>query len=343
MSGPSGSAGTGPASRHATTLTVPAQLPPDISDFPGRGEPLNEARRWLAVRDDEGTTARTLCICGMAGVGKTTLALRVAHMARAGYPDGQLYADLQGASAQPLSPSEVLAGFLSSVGVPEHQIPATLQERAKLFRTWSTGRRVLVVLDDAAVASHVASLLPATPHCAVIITSRQGLQRLPGVRIVELPVMTPAERIELLTRISGQDRISAAPAQAEKIADLCGHLPLALRVIGTRLAAAPTWSLHKLATLIESSPSPLDQLTYEQFDVRAGYDDSYARLTAHDRSVFRLLGLLPPQNFTVSLAAGLLGKSPETVEAQLTRLASCHLVEAPTQESTKETIYKLHN
>ena len=342
MTGPSGSAGTGPAARHATTLTVPAQLPPDISDFTGRGEPLNEARRWLAVRDDEGTTARTLCICGMAGVGKTTLALRVAHMARAGYPDGQLYADLQGASAQPLSPSEVLAGFLSSVGVPEHQIPATLQERAKLFRTWSTGRRVLVVLDDAAVASHVASLLPATPHCAVIITSRQGLQSLPGVRIVELPVMTPAESIELLTRISGQDRISAEPEQAEKIADLCGHLPLALRVIGTRLAAAPTWSLHKLATLIESSPSPLDQLTYEQFDVRAGYDDSYARLTAHDRSVFRLLGLLPPQNFTVSLAAGLLGKSPETVEAQLTRLASCHLVEATTQESTKETIYKLH-
>jgi DNA-binding SARP family transcriptional activator len=333
--------GSVPAIRDAAALTVPAQLPPDISDFTGRVEPLKEGRRRLTARDD-GTTARTLCICGMVGAGKTTLALHLAHVERAHYPDGQLYSDLQGASARPVPPAEVLASFLGSVGVPEHQIPATLEERAKLFRTWSTGRRVLVVLDDAAAASHVASLLPATPQCAVIITSRRGLQSLPGVHIVELTVMAPAESVELLTRIIGRERVGAELEQAAKIADLCGHLPLALRCIGARLAAAPTWSLHKMATLIESSASPFDQLKYEQFDLRACFDDSYSHLAAHDRSAFRLLSLLPPQHFTVVVAAGLLGKPADIVEAQLTRLAMCHLIEATTEESTKETNYKLH-
>ncbi|MFD8526709.1 BTAD domain-containing putative transcriptional regulator [Streptosporangium canum] len=330
------------ATRYAATLTVPAQLPPDISDFTGRTEPLAHIRRILAAGQNNRTTARAVSICGMAGAGKTTLALHAAHLNRAQYPDGQLFADLRGASATPTPQTDVLASFLRAVGVPDHQIPPSLEERSNLFRTWSNGRRVLVILDDACAASQVASLLPATPQCTVIITSREGLQSLPGVQTVELGVMNLTEGVELLGRIIGTDRVAAEREQAEKIVDLCGHLPLALRSVGARLAAARTWPLQKMAALIESGPAPLDQLRFAEFDVRADYDDTYFRLDPHDRSALRLLSLLPPQDFTAATAAGLLGSAADAVEAQLTRLVSCHLLDVKSEGGIDGIRYEMH-
>nr|WP_285774632.1 AfsR/SARP family transcriptional regulator [Microtetraspora sp. NBRC 13810] len=329
------------APRYLATLTIPAQLPPDISDFSGRLSPLNQVRQVLADCQNNGTTARAVSICGMAGVGKTTLALHAAHRDRAQYPDGQLFANLRGASANPAPQTEVLLGFLRAVGVPEHQIPPTLEERSSLFRTWSNGRRVLVVLDDACAASQVAALLPATPQCTVLITSREGLQSLPGVQTVELGVMSQDEGMEMLGRIVGEDRVAAEREQSEKIVDLCGGLPLALRCVGARLAAARTWPLRKMANLIESGPAPLDQLRFAEFDVRADYDDTYFRLDPRDRSALRLLSLLPPQEFTAATAAGLLGSATDTVEAQLTRLASCHLLDVRADDS-RGIRYEMH-
>jgi RecA/RadA recombinase len=331
-----------PATRYAATLTVPAQLPPDISDFTGREEPLKLVRQILSERQDNSTTARAVSICGMAGAGKTTLALHAAHIDRAQYPDGQLFADLRGASANPTAQTDILAGFLRAVGVPEHQIPPSLEERSNLFRTWSNGRRVLVVLDDARGASQVASLLPATPQCTVMITSRGGMQSLPGVQSIELGVMNPAEGVELLGRIIGNSRVAAEQEQAERIVDLCGHLPLALRCVGARLAAARTWPLQKMAALIESGPAPLDQLRFAEFDVRADYDDTYFRLDPHDRSALRLLSLLPPQDFTADTAAGLLGNGADAVEAQLTRLVSCHLLDVRREDGSDGMRYEMH-
>jgi DNA-binding SARP family transcriptional activator len=323
-------------------LTIPAQLPPDIPDFTGRAVPLSLVRRGLEARDGGGTTASTVSVCGMPGVGKTTLALHAAHMEWAQFPDGQLFADLRGVSGSPASPAEVLGGFLRAVGVPEHQIPATTDERSKLFRTWSHDRRVLFVLDDACSAAQVAPLLPATPDCAVIITSRWGLHALPGVPAVKLGVMDIAEGVELISRIVGADRVAVAREQVESIVDLCGYLPLALRIVGARLAATPTWSPNKMAAAIESATTRLDQLRFAELDVRAGYHCSYLKLDPPDRSAFRLLGLLPAQNFSVATAAGLLGGHVEAVEAQLTRLVGSNLLEVEADDGPEGARYCLH-
>ncbi len=322
-------------------LTVPAQLPPDVPDFTGRALPLSKVRQELAVRGDGATTARTVLICGTPGVGKTTLALRAAHIDRADYPDGQLFADLRGTSVTPADPADILVDSLRAVGVPEHQVPARLEERAKLFRTWSNDRRVLIVLDDAYSTSQVTPLLPATPECAVIITGRWRLHALPGAQTVELGVMDVTEGLELLSQIVGVSKVAAAQKQVERIVDLCGCLPLALRSIGARLAAMPSWQPRKMVALLESGTACLDQLSFAELDVRAGYDSSYYRLDPCDRSAFRLLGLLP-RDFSAATAANLLGGSADTVEAQLTRLVGCHLLEVKVEDVAEGARYWLH-
>jgi DNA-binding SARP family transcriptional activator len=330
------------AAGYMSGLTVPAQLPPDVPDFTGRAACLSQVRRELAGHGDGATTARTVPICGTPGVGKTTLALHAAHVDRAQYPDGQLFANLRGTSPTPADPADVLADFLQAVGLPRYQIPAMLEERAKLFRTWCNGRQVLVVLDDAYSMSQIAPLLPATPKCAVIITSRWRLYALPGCQTVEVDVMDLAEGVELLSRIIGASKVAAAQEQVEHIVDLCGYLPLALRSVGARLAAMPSWQPRKMVGLLESGTASLDQLRFADLDVRAGYDRSYDRLDPSDRSAFRLLGLLPPKDFSVATVANLLGGTAEAVEAQLTRLVGCHLLEAEEVNDAEEARYRLH-
>ncbi|MGH3921266.1 MAG: BTAD domain-containing putative transcriptional regulator, partial [Pseudonocardiaceae bacterium] len=331
-----------PTATPAATLTIPAQLPPDIPDITGHTAPLTQLRHALTPNPTHTTTARIVCIHGMPGVGKTTLALHAAHLDRTHYPDGQLFADLHGASPTPTHPTDVLAGFLTAVGLPPHQLPTTLDERAKLFRTWSTNRRVLIVLDDAHPHSQITSLLPATPHCAVIITSRWDLTNPPGAHPIDLTTITLTEGVELLSRIIGKHRTAAEPHHAETLVDLCGHLPLALRCIGARLATMQTWPLHKMATLITTGPTPLDQLRYAEHDVRARYDSSYTHLDPPDRGALRLLSLLPPHTFSATTAAALLGTPTHTIETQFARLISAHLLETTTKNTTDEPHYKLH-
>ena len=328
--------------RVVTPMTVPAQLPPDIPEFTGRANALSRVRAVLESGHDNRTTAHAVLICGMTGVGKTTMALRAAHLSKAQHPDGQLYANLRGSTATPASQLDVLAGFLRALGLPAHQMPATAEERSSLFRTWSNGRRLLVVLDDASTASQIAPLIPATPGSAVIITSRWGLQGLPGVKMSKLDVMNTAEGVELLGRMIGKRRVFHEQEEAERIVDRCGHLPLALRCVGARLVAAPTWSLRKMAMLVESGPAPLDQLRFAEFDIRADYDKTYYRLDPQDRSALRLLSLLPPPHFTAATAAGLLGTAADAVEAKLSRLVAHHLLEARSDDGSDVIRYELH-
>ncbi|WP_320065186.1 AfsR/SARP family transcriptional regulator [Micromonospora sp. RTGN7] len=340
--GPASPSRTGTA-RPAPPAVVPAQLPADTPDFTGRTEMLDRVRRMLTVRHGSGTTARAVSICGMAGVGKTTLALHAAHVDKAQFPDGQLYADLRGPSPRgAAAPTDVLAGFLRALGVPEHQVPPTIEERSSLFRTVSDGKRLLVVLDDALSASQIAPLIPATPTSGVVVTSRWGLQDLPGVRVMKLDVMRPEESLELLCRMLGRDRVAAERDQAERIIHRCGNLPLALRCVGARLAAAPTLTLHRMAALLETGPAPLDQLRFAEFDVRASQDKTYFRLASHDRSALRLISLLPPPTFTVATAASLLGVGADAVEDQLGRLVNYHLLEATSDRGTDTVRYQLH-
>ncbi|MDM4718188.1 BTAD domain-containing putative transcriptional regulator [Micromonospora sp. WMMA1363] len=331
---------TAPAERAPIRTAVPAQLPPDVPDFTGREEVVRRVRAVLAAGQDQRTAPAAVSICGMTGVGKTTLALHVGHLERARYPHGQLFADLRGSSRTPTPQLDVLAGFLRALCVPEQQIPPTVEERSSLYRTWTNGRRLLVVLDDAATASQIAPLVPATPESAVVVTSRWGLQVLPGIQVTKLDVMTIGEAVALLGAMVGASRVDAEPGEAERIADRCGYLPLALRCVGARLAAAPTWPLRKITALIEHGPAALDQLRFAEFDVRTNYDETYYRLEPHDRSALRLLSLLPPPHFTAATAANLLGGAADAVETQLSRLVACNLLEARADQGVVR--YQLH-
>lgn len=331
--------GPAPASRPAPV--TPAQLPPDIPDFTGRADSLKLVRAGITSGDRE-TTVRTLAVCGMPGVGKTALALHAAHLDRARFPDGQFYAGLRGSSAHPVSPADVLADFLRAAGVPAAQVPGSLEERAKLFRSWTSGRRVLVLLDDADSVAQVEPLFPADPLCSVIITSRSGMQALPGVQVVELGLMDYGESTEFLRRVVGQSRAAAEWEEAEKIVELCGHLPLALRCVCTRLTAMRNWPLRKMAATLQSRNAPLDAFRFAAFDVRASYDGTYFRLDPDDRSILRLLSLLPSRDFPARTAADLIGATVGAVESRLAKLVDCHLLEVTTKDGIEEERYQLH-
>ncbi|WP_430790335.1 BTAD domain-containing putative transcriptional regulator [Actinoplanes sp. G11-F43] len=323
---------------------IPAQLPPDLPDFTGRDTPLAHVRAVLAAEDDTRTTARAVSICGMPGVGKTALTLHAGHLERSRFPDGQLYADLRGATSRPVAPGDVLAGFLRAAGFPEHQIPgpADVAERGKLWRTWSHNRRVLIVLDDAHAAGQVMPLLPASPTCAVVITSRRGPQGVPGLRPVELGMMSVGEGVELLGRVVGGERVEAEREHAEILIELAGRLPLAVRSLGTRLIANPTWSLRKLAARIASGAAPLDEFRFADIDVRARYDSSYSQLGPADRRVLRLLSLLPAKEFTVATVSGLLGEPADITESSFNRLVACHMLELTSPGGAAAPTYRLH-
>jgi DNA-binding SARP family transcriptional activator len=323
------------------SLLVPAQMPPDIPSFVGRAEVLGRVRGHLLDSGGEGTVGRAVCISGIPGGGKTTLALRAGHTIRSEFPDGQLFADLRGTSEHPAEPHRILEGFIQAIGVPAHEMPESLQERSKLFRTWSMSRRILVVLDDALSVFQIAPLLPASPGSSVIITTRWGLHSLPGVRHVELDEMPLGEAVELIESVSGRSCIGAERREAERAADLCGRLPIALRSLGSRLAAIRNWPIGKLVAQLEDPGGRLDVLTFADLDVRARCAASYRRLDQQDRSIFRLISLLPPPDLIADTAARLVGGNTDLVEAQLMRLASCNLLSV-VDASGGEIRYRMH-
>jgi transcriptional regulator with XRE-family HTH domain len=235
-------AARGPAAEAASGQpAVPSQLPADIADFTGRTEPVARLSDLLA-RDPDGSRSAAVAVAavvGGGGVGKTTLAVHVAHRVRGRFPDGQLHVDLRGAETSPAGPEEVLGRFLRALGVKAGAMPESLDERAELYRSLLADRRVLVVLDNAASETQLLPLLPGSPTCGVLVTSRAPLTGLGGIRRVELDVLPAGQAVELLGRIVGPGRVAAEPGEAAELARLCGCLPLALRVAGARLAARP--------------------------------------------------------------------------------------------------------
>jgi DNA-binding SARP family transcriptional activator len=326
----------------AESPVVPAQLPGVVPDFTGRKAVLRRIQRFLFARPESGGGSRILSISGMPGVGKTALALTAAHMDAFGFPDGQLYADLGGTSEKPAGPTEILYGFLREIGIPAQQIPASLDARSSLFRARCAGRRAFVVLDDAATVQQVKPLLPATPECVVIITSRMALHGLPGASHMDLDVLSAEESIEFLECILGPDRLAAELREAERIAGLCGYLPIALRGVGSRIAAAGPLPLSTMVRRLENQAERLDLVRFNDLDPRARYDASYRRLEPQDRSALRLIRLLPPPDFSAATACGLIGTDADAVEAQLMRLVYCHLLAIKTTECDGEVRYLLH-
>ncbi|MBW4704682.1 MULTISPECIES: BTAD domain-containing putative transcriptional regulator [unclassified Micromonospora] len=320
-----------PPSRHRS----PAQLPPDVAYFTGRSTQLAALDALLVGATAARGPVVISTITGMAGVGKTALAVHWAHRVRRHFPDGQLYVNLRGYStASPVRESEALAGFLHALGVPADQVPVDPGQAAALFRTMLDGRRMLVMLDNAASADQVRPLLPGAAGCLALVTSRDrlsGLVAVDGARRLDLDVLTVDEAGTLLTRIIPPDRVARSGEIAE-LATVCARLPLALRIAAANLIDQPQQSIsaHTARLTAGNQLAGLRVEGDDQAAVRAAFDLSYAALPAPARRLFRLLGTAPGTDVTVTAAAALAGIGEPTAAHELDRLAAAHLVQQVT-------------
>ncbi len=314
----------------------PAQLPADLPDFTGRGAQVDHLTTMLVAAGDQPSGAVVAAaIAGAGGIGKSALALHVAHQNVAQFPDGQLYINLRGSGAQPVAATEALARFLRDLGTPPAALPVEESERAARYRSLLSGRRVLVVLDDARDAAHVRSLIPGTAGCAVLVTSRRSLQDLESAHMLELRGLTEADAAELFSKIVGAQRVSREPGEIRAVLAACSGLPLAIRIAGARLAARPAWSIAALASRLRDEHSRLDELEAGDLAVRASFTVSYANLQSDDVSsnerpdrAFRLLGLAEGPDIAIHAGAALLGSPPDQARRVLEALADAHLLEA---------------
>lgn len=278
----------------ATATLRPAQLPATVSDFTGRAAFVRELSDVLSAASGESASGRVMAVsalAGIGGVGKTTLAVHVAHRARAAFPDGQLYVDLQGAGARPAEPETVLGSFLRALGTADSAIPDSLEERAALYRSVLDGRRVLVLLDNARDAAQVRPLLPGTDGCAALVTARVRMVDLAGAHLVDLDVMAPEEALALFTKIVGEERVASERQAALDVVGACGFLPLAIRIAASRLAARRTWTVSVLAAKLADERRRLDELQAGDQAVEATFELGYGQLEPAQARAFRLLGL----------------------------------------------------
>jgi DNA-binding SARP family transcriptional activator len=314
---------------------APRQLPPDIAAFTGRHREVTAARSRLAASPLR--PAPLVAIAGPGGIGKSALAVYLAHRLAHHFPDGQLYVDLQGATAglRPLPPLEVLGRFLRALGARDTDA-ATVDEASAAFRAAAAGRRLLILLDNAHDAEQVRPLLPAGPHTAVLLTSRPVLSTLDNAAHLHLDVLPPAEAMLLLRRLAGADRVAADPGGAQRVVAWCGCLPLALRIAGARLAARPTWPMRELADRLSDTRRRLDELRFGELGVRSSFQVSYELLRdgaeADDRAAalaFALIALPDAADLSLPAAAALLGLPLAEAERILDRLVDCQLLASP--------------
>ncbi|GGZ03440.1 SARP family transcriptional regulator [Streptomyces olivaceoviridis] len=313
------------------TWQVPRQLPPDPAGFCGREEALAQVHGVTAPVPGRDGRAVVSAIVGMAGIGKTALAVHWAHRVADRFPDGQLYVNLRGFedSEQPLDPGEALGGFLGALGVPSGDLPRGTDQREALFREHTASRQLIVVLDNAQDEEQVRPLLPGAAGCLTIITSRNrlaGLAAREGVSVIGLDVWTRQEALAALAVRIGEERCRAEPEAAARLTELCGFLPLAIAVVGAQLSATPGIPLRLAAR--ELGEARLDALSTgdRRADVRAVFSWSYRALDAGTARVFRHLALHPGPAASVEAAASLVGAEPARVRRQLRALVSASLL-----------------
>jgi len=329
----------------ARPQVVPCQLPLDVPGFTGRDDELAQLDGLLAAAEDRSAAAAIVLVTGTAGVGKTALAVHWAHHVRDHFPDGSLFVDLRGydPTALPMRPDEVLERFLRALGVPPAAIPATLEERAALFRTQLSTRRMLIVLDNAAKSEQVRWLLPGSPNCPVVVTSRSrlsGLAARDGARRIQLGLLSQAEAVALLRRVITTARVDAEPAAAVELAKLCANLPLALRLAAERVSARPHLTLTDLIPELANEYDRLNLLAADDdaTAVRAAFSWSYRALAADAARTFRLLGLHPGPDISLAAVSALTGTSRHQARALLHTLIDMHLL----QETSRDR-YQLHD
>ncbi|GAB1639975.1 AfsR/SARP family transcriptional regulator [Krasilnikovia sp. MM14-A1259] len=333
---------SGPHAR--SQVSPPRMLPTDIADFTGREQQIEVIDRELAraAENPRQLAVPIMVVTGKLGVGKTTLGVHVAHRLASRYPDGQLFADLHGWKADYVGPMRILERFLRTLGVPGTSIPDGLEERAEMYRGLLSDRRVLVVLDNAGAEEHVLPLLPGSPRTAVIVTSRGRLGGLPGAMHVDIDVLEPRQCIELLSRIAGESRIRAETDASAELTELCGRLPLALRIAGARLAARPHWSVEQLADRLASESRRLDELKHGAMGIRVNIAITYGNISDDARRLFRLLAALDFPVFSGWMCAALLDRSLRDAHDLLDELADAQLVEIAGDEQGPRSQYRFH-
>ncbi|GAA4611945.1 AfsR/SARP family transcriptional regulator [Saccharopolyspora hordei] len=314
---------------------IPAELPPAPAGFVGRDRELAALDRLLAERERGSSLLAVLT--GIAGVGKSALALTWAHRVEHEFPDGQLYASLRGYDSErgPLSPGEALSSMLKALGVAAEAIPVELDDRAALYRSMLAKRRVLVLLDNARDPDQVRPLLPGSAESMVLVTSRRRLDALAvrsGATVLPLETLPTESAIELLDRAGVPGKSASEPVAAAQLADLCGGLPLALRIAAARLAANPARGVSDLVHELTDERNRLHALDIDDdadTSVRRAFDISYRSLHPVHAETFRLLGLVPGHTFTADAVAALCDTDPPGAQRRLRALALAHLVTEP--------------
>jgi DNA-binding SARP family transcriptional activator/tetratricopeptide (TPR) repeat protein len=316
-----------PAPRTSTRVSS-HELPGDISDFTGRERELDQLLTAAAASGGDEQAVMITAIDGMAGIGKTTLAVHLAHRLSHRFPDGQLFVDLHGHTPGhvPMDAATALDNLLRAIGVPCERIPQSLTQRVGLWRSELSGRRVLVLLDNAATAAQVRPLIPGAAGCLAIITSRQHIADLDGVRTLSLDVLRVPEAAAMFTAVVGADRSAAEPAAVAEVLRLCGNLPLAIRIAAARLRARPAWTVQYLATRLADEQRRLAELAAGERSVGAAFALSYRNLPPGHQRMFRLLGLYPGTAFDTYLAAALADVDLRVAEALLEDLLDAHLL-----------------
>lgn len=312
---------------------TPRELPASARPFVGRGLELTALTALLESEDGPAAGSVTIAaICGTAGIGKTALAAHWAHRHAGHFPDGQLYVDLRGFGAGRLLPvADALAGFLRALGGSDRDIPETIAERARRYRTLLAGRQMLIVLDNARDETQVRPLLPADPGCMVLVTSRcqlAGLVAREGAHLISLDLLAEQEARELLTARLGAARAAAEPQVVTELIDLCGRLPLALGLAAARAAGRPGFALAQLRSQLTDVRDRLDSLDAGdgEADLRAAFSWSLRRLSEHAVLMFRLLGLHPGPDISIAAARSLAYLDEHACRAALAELARVHLL-----------------
>jgi transcriptional regulator with XRE-family HTH domain/tetratricopeptide (TPR) repeat protein len=304
---------------------VPRQLPAPLPGFTGRRAEIAAVDRLV-----DASAVVVASIDGMAGVGKTAFAVQVAHRLAEHFPDGQLFVDLHGSTdgVAPVRPDGALASVLRALGLPDERIPQGLDDRAALYRSRLAGRKVLILLDDAANEAQVVPLIPGTPGCMVLVTSRLRLPGLDSTHAFSLDVLPRRDAVVLFTRVTEDPSI--APELLAEVVELCDRLPLAIRIAAARLRARPAWTAAHLIDRLRDHRRRLGELEAGLRSVTAALDLSYRQLARPERRAFRLLGLHPGGDLDAHGAAALIGCSPGEAEGLIGGLLDAHLIQEPT-------------
>ncbi|TWD80186.1 DNA-binding SARP family transcriptional activator [Kribbella amoyensis] len=316
----------------------PSQLPLDLADFAGRQDHLDRLRDLVCGRDP--VRPPIAVISGAPGTGKTSLAVRLGHQVRESFPDGQIYLDMRGAT-EARDPGGALTDLLLSLNVPDFAVPADPERRSAMLRSELASRRVLIILDDVASAAQVLPLMPGTGASAVVITSRNRLMDLAGADSVPLDTFENTEAAELFQRVAGSGRVDGGSAAAEEILAACGNLPLAIRIVASRLAQRPDLSPAELARRLRDETNRLDELSIGELAVRTSADLSYDSLSAEEARLYRLIGHFAVGVFSARVLEPV--ASPAAVRRALDRLIEVNLVQISSVDATGKARYRVHD